>query len=41
MQDERINIGTEFSDHKGHLVSHQAADEMHIAAQTVQLRHAY
>ena len=41
MQDERINIGAEFSDYEGHLVSHQAADEMNVATEPIQFRYAY
>jgi hypothetical protein len=41
MQDERINVSPKFSDHEGHLVSHQAADEMNVATEPVQLRYAY
>ena len=37
MQDERINVSAEFSDDEGHLVSHQAADEVNVAAKAVQL----
>jgi hypothetical protein len=38
---ERVYVRTQLSDHKGHFVRHQAADEMHVATEPVQLRHAY
>jgi hypothetical protein len=35
VQDERIDVGAEFGDYKRHLVSHQAADEMHVATEAI------
>src|SRR6266550_1226501 len=37
VQDKWIDVRAQLSDPKGHLVSHQAADEMHIAAQPIKL----
>ena len=39
MQHERINVAAELRDDEGHALSHQARDEVHIAAQTIQLGH--
>ncbi len=41
MQDERINVSAEFIDHEGHFLSHQAADEMQVTTEPIQLRYAY
>jgi hypothetical protein len=40
MQDERVYVGAEFSDHEGHRVGHQTTDEMNVATEPIQLRHA-
>jgi hypothetical protein len=39
VQHEWIHIGTQFGDDERSLVHHQAADEVHIAAQAVELRY--
>jgi hypothetical protein len=41
VQHERVNVSAELSDHKGHLMAHKAADEVHVAAEPVQLGHGY
>src|SRR5437764_13753741 len=38
VQDERIDVGAELRDHERHPVGHEAADEVHVSAQPVELR---
>jgi hypothetical protein len=37
MQHERVNVGPELGDQERHPVGHQAADEVNIAAETIEL----
>jgi hypothetical protein len=37
MQHERVNVGPQFGDQERHTVWHQTADEVNIAAQTIEL----
>ena len=39
VQDERVNVRPKLGDQEGHLVSHEAADEMYVTAEAIQLRH--
>jgi hypothetical protein len=41
VEHERVSVGAEFGDDEGDLVFHQAADEVHVAAQPIELRHDY
>ena len=41
VQHERINVRAKLCDQEGHLVRHEPADEMNIAAEPVQLRDGY
>jgi hypothetical protein len=38
VQHEGVGVGAELGYDEGNLVRHQAADEMHVARQTIQLR---
>jgi hypothetical protein len=38
VEDEGVDIGAKLRDQERHLVSHKAADEVNITAQTVELR---
>ena len=37
MQHERVNVGSQFGDQERHPVGHQTADEVNIAAETIEL----
>jgi hypothetical protein len=39
VQDQGVNVRPQFGDEKGHLVSDQPRDKMHIAAEAVLLGH--
>jgi hypothetical protein len=39
VQHERVGVGAEIGNDEGDLVLHQTRDEMHIAAQPIQLRY--
>jgi hypothetical protein len=41
VQDERVNVRAKLHDHERHAVRHQAANEMHIAAEAIQLSHGH
>ena len=41
VQDERVNVRPKLGDQEGHLVGHEAADEVNVAAEPVQLGHGH
>jgi hypothetical protein len=41
VKDERIDVWAKLSDEEGDLMGHEAADEMHIATEPIQLRYGY
>jgi hypothetical protein len=41
VQNEGIDVSAQFGDHEGHPMGHEPADEMHIAAEAVQLGDGY
>src|SRR5215216_2296629 len=40
MQDKWVDVGAKLRDQKRHAVGHEAADEVDVTAQAVQLRHS-
>jgi hypothetical protein len=41
MQHERVGIDTELGDDEGHVMLHQTADVVYVAAQPIELRYQY
>ena len=41
MKHERVRVRAQLRNDEGHTMAHQAADEMHVAGEPVELRHQH